>query len=628
MGDDLVSRLFFGRDNAEVDLVDGLLEVGFLETAVFGDALAGRKNLIIGRKGSGKSAIRLRLALPGVREGATAVITPDHAAGGEIRRFELQGLTNESAKAVVWRYVFAVQIARHVVDHAKAAHSQHSAREVRALRRFLAANGEAVGEGRLYERVAAGVRGLQSTLSLEAFGFKASAQLSGHSEGIRASKQIDALEGGVAAALSALGCAHTHEPLLLLVDQLEKVWSADEDSAAMVVGLLLASKAVTENFGAAVRCVLFLRADIYDALDFSESDWFHSDEMRISWTAEDLRDLAVARASASLGRSVSQQEMWGEVFPAEVNGEPTVDYLMTRSLPRPRDLIQFLNACRGTAARHAHPRIEPSDIVEAFLGFSQWKLADLATEYKVAYPYLQRLMVIFQNSGYIVTRGAVAERLSHVRSDLERDYSRYVNVLGPDAVIETLYAVGFLGVSRGSGVVHAGGADLPIQPYENEFHIHPCFRGALNALQATQMDQYRAIRNQTVHAGEQGIANTVLGRVGRYRAPRDFALVESLRASCQRVLRQLGRADLPAETRAEVAVQLGRIIAATNELYDTLQAGEHADGTTHVAHALTYLRNLATQLEKDGLDADLVRRIEDETRQLAGQLTGEREIVI
>lgn len=628
MEEDVVRRLSFGQDNAEVDLVGDLLEFGFVETAEFSDALTGPRNLIIGRKGSGKSAIRVRLAAPGVREGATAVITPDAAAGGEIRRFELQGLTNESAKAVVWRYVFAVHVARHVVEHAKHAHGKRSRRKVRTLRRFLEANGEAVGEGKLYERVAAGVRGLQSSLSLEAFGFKASAQLNGHSEGVRASKQIDALEGGIAAALLALGCAHAHEPLLLLVDQLEKVWSADEDSAAMVVGLLLASKAVTEKFGAAVRCVLFVRADIYDALDFSESDWFHSDEIRISWTVEDLKTLAVARASASLARPVSQQEMWEEILPAEVHGEAVIDYLMTRSLPRPRDLIQFLNACRNTAVLNKHTRIEPGDIIEAALGFSQWKLYDLAGEYRVAFPYLQRLLVIFQNSGYIVTRAAVAERLSHVRSELEGHYPRYVNVLGPDAVIETLYAVGFLGVSRGGGLVYAGGTALPIQPYENEFHIHPCFRSALNALQSIQMDPYRAVLHIAAHGVDQGISNVVLGKGRRYRAPRDFALVESLRASCQRVLRQLGRASLPAATREDVSVQLGRIIGATNELYYALEAGEQADGTTHVVHTLTYLRAVATRLAKDGLDADLVRRIEDEVRDLTKQLTGERDITI
>ena len=69
MDEDVVGRLFFGRDNAETDLVDGLLQTGFLETVAFGDAFAGPKNLVIGRKGSGKSAIRVRLAVPGVREG-------------------------------------------------------------------------------------------------------------------------------------------------------------------------------------------------------------------------------------------------------------------------------------------------------------------------------------------------------------------------------------------------------------------------------------------------------------------------------------------------------------------------------------------------------------------------------
>lgn len=69
MDEDVVGRLFFGRDNAETDLVDGLLQTGFLETVAFGDAFASPKNLVIGRKGSGKSAIRVRLAVPGVREG-------------------------------------------------------------------------------------------------------------------------------------------------------------------------------------------------------------------------------------------------------------------------------------------------------------------------------------------------------------------------------------------------------------------------------------------------------------------------------------------------------------------------------------------------------------------------------
>ena len=93
----VVERLFFGRDDAESDLTDGLLREGFLPTYAYEMALSGRKSLIIGRKGSGKSAICRQLAAEGGYPGSTALITPDDAAGDEIRRFELQGVTGDTA---------------------------------------------------------------------------------------------------------------------------------------------------------------------------------------------------------------------------------------------------------------------------------------------------------------------------------------------------------------------------------------------------------------------------------------------------------------------------------------------------------------------------------------------------
>ena len=154
----VVDQLYFGRDDAEHDMADGLLREGFLPTNAYEAALSGRKTLIIGRKGSGKSAICMRLTMDGVQAGGASLITPDDAAGDEIRRFELQGLTGETAKSLIWRYVFAVQAARHLVIHSKDAHGRRAPTSVRALRRFLRANGETEDEG-LYDRLVTGIRG-------------------------------------------------------------------------------------------------------------------------------------------------------------------------------------------------------------------------------------------------------------------------------------------------------------------------------------------------------------------------------------------------------------------------------------------------------------------------------------
>jgi hypothetical protein len=127
-----------------------------------------------------------------------------------------------------------------------------------------------------------------------------------------------------------------------------------------------------------------------------------------------------------------------------------------------------------------------------------------------------------------------------------------VNVLTPAEIIEALYGVSFLGVLRNGDVVYSGGSEPPIQPHEDEFHIHPCFRAALNTMQSTKVDEYRGLGHLATHGVVQGISQTVIGRDVPYRAARAFALLEALLESCQRILRQLGRAQLPAETRERV----------------------------------------------------------------------------
>lgn len=210
---DVVQRLFFGRDDAENDLADGLLREGFVSTSAYEAALTGRKMLIIGRKGSGKSAICRRLASDDGYPGATTLITPDDAAGDEIRRFELQGLTADTAKSLIWRYVFAVHAARHLVAQSR---KRRPPAAVRALRKFLEANDEGGDERRLYNDLRRGTRGLQAaSLSLSAFGVaEASMELGGGggSEGARATRQLEVLERGVAAAFAALGYADERPP--------------------------------------------------------------------------------------------------------------------------------------------------------------------------------------------------------------------------------------------------------------------------------------------------------------------------------------------------------------------------------------------------------------------------------
>ncbi|MEU1401574.1 hypothetical protein ABZ471_04260 [Streptomyces sp. NPDC005728] len=612
----LLAELYFGREDAERDVTDGLLLRGaFLPTAAYRGAVTGRKMLIIGRKGSGKSAICMQLTADGVHSGGKALITPDETAGEELRRFELQGLPRDSAKALIWRYVFAVHTARHLVAHAGDAHRGRSG-SIKALARFLKQNDELSG-GRLGDRLAQGARGLQTSLSLEAFGVKAGMDLAqSPSEGARAARQLDVVEQGVARALADLGCDGVHGPLLLMVDQLEQVWSAEPDSNSMVIGLLLAAKHAAGLYGRSVRLLLFLRSDIYDSLSFGEGDKFHGDELRIAWTEQSLRDLALARAQASAGAGLSAEQLWQEVFPRAVRGEETAKYLFSRCLPRPRDAIQFLNLCQETAwLANGRDRITEEDVLQASRQFSAWKLNDLALEYLVAHPFLKRLFPLFQNTGFVVTRGALGTRFEAAAETLHRLFPAYADALTLAGVVDVLYGAGFLGVRRGNDVVFAGGDDLPVQPHETEFHVHPCFREALGATSAIDLRPY-----EPLSAGTRIVTGTISPAAsGTTAVTRDVRLLRELIRACHSLLGQVGRASgWTHDVRNEITRQIERVL---DDAGGRLTDAGSVDVDDHLLTVAHYFTGLAAQLLDSGLDGTagaegVAHRMEEEARRL------------
>jgi hypothetical protein len=175
-----IDRLRFGRDDAESDIEEGgLLRAGFVATTAYQAARDARKRLILGRKGSGKSAICRMLAEESHPGLAAALVTPDGLSAESIRGFEPQGIPAESAKALIWRYVLAVEVGKYVVAHAKAAHHRPRPRSVAGVRRFLVANGEMSELKPMFSQI---IHKLNTSISLEAFGVKASASFGGQSE--------------------------------------------------------------------------------------------------------------------------------------------------------------------------------------------------------------------------------------------------------------------------------------------------------------------------------------------------------------------------------------------------------------------------------------------------------------
>ncbi|MEU1512946.1 hypothetical protein ABZ490_12405 [Streptomyces sp. NPDC005811] len=591
-----LSRLFFGKDDAESDFaVGGLLRRGFLETAAYDAAVNARKMLVIGRKGSGKSAICVMLHSAIDLPKNTLVITPDKISADELLRFELPGIRSPMAKELVWRYVLAVQVAKSIVRHVNEEHKASGfPSSVSTLRKFLLDN-EELEDPRLHEKFWTVIKKLKSHISLEAFGIKVGADAEYPNDGIRASSELDILEKRVAQTIGDLDCEEHHKSTLVLVDKLEDVWSNDQNSDAMVAGLLDAAKHAASVFSN-VNCVVFLRTDIYDFLQSAERDKFRSDEMHIDWTPQRLVELASVRACASLDVEGSDTAIWHSLFPTRFEGKSIDEYLTSLTLMRPRDMIQLCNACRDTAVKNGHDRVLHSDVKEASVQFSNWKQADLVSEYKVNYPFLLDLFVLFQNSGYLVTRRVLEGRVDALKETLVSRYPGSSEVLTAAGILDVLYSVGFLGVRRNGKISYVYDDPNQVEPHEAEFLIHPCFRSALQASSAADFRTYEPV------VARERISSR---RVERRKAPavrgtRAARFVQEMNLWGQRIHISVNRAGFPEEVADEIVSNLELYESDVHLMLDN-EILDQASVMSLMNRSRDFFRTLANRLERSDL---------------------------
>lgn len=617
---DLVD-LYFGRDDAETDISDGgLLRAGFLETAAYRAAQMARKHLIIGRKGSGKSAICRTLAASPDETMITLLVTPDEVSADEMRRFALQGITAEKAKELIWRYVLSIGVAKYLVAHAQAWHASSKLHSVEAVRKFLVANKE-VDDPNFQEKFWRAVQKLKASFSLEAFGIKVGANVGWPSEGVRAASQLGVVEKNVKKALADLACDKVHPRLLILIDQVDDVWSDEVESHQMVVGLLRAARLLSSNFPR-VACVVFLRSDIYDVLQFFDKDKLHSEEMRVDWTGERLLQMVFTRAQASLGRSIPPEYLWKTIFPPSIDGVASQDYVVSRTLMRPRDMIHFCNLCRDTAEQNGHATITEADALFATVQYSQWKLQDLTIEYRVNYPFLGGLIGIFQDSGYIVLRDGLDRRFAEAADTLRRRYPEHIDSLTTEGVLDVLFDIGFLGVRRDDRITFGYVQGASLQPTDSEFFIHPCFRPALRSVTATIKDHYHPKQLQShVRSGLRGVPGQPR------RATPEFVLLRSVTRGGDRILEGLNNTGFPPEARKEISREIHSVLRDTDEIGAVLRELGSVDVVSHVYDVAEFLTGLARQLKRNGFCANdkgrsFMRSIEDLARQLRQEASG------
>jgi len=187
---------------------------------------------------------------------------------------------------------------------------------------------------------------------------------------------------------------------------------------------------------------IFLRSDIFERVVNSAREPDKISYARIRWEdPELLLRIIEERYIASHGEGSDPSVMWRRYFCPQVRGIPTRQYLTSRILKRPRDIVYFVKAVVSFAVNRKHDRVEEWDVLDGERQYSQYALDSILVENGITIPQLESVLFEFVGAPSIVSADDVGKRIRKANIETEK----------LDQVTDHLVKLSFLGVEVNAG---------------------------------------------------------------------------------------------------------------------------------------------------------------------------------
>lgn len=474
----------FGRDTAEFDQH---LSEYFLETPTFQLVVDGQRSIVIGRKGTGKTAL-VKYMSEGERPSHEYIlkIESSHATYVKIdenlRSFVSQVKNLDSSFKLGWLFTVVLALVERFTKETTLAVTK----EERDLHKFALANlgyDPADPISAIAGYVTSWIKNLKS------LGPAHRASPAAREPSLDEPRLLQLIVGAVDRVTKK------GKRVYFLFDRLDERWDGSELYANFLQGLLLAIKDLRANCPR-VCPVVFLRDDIFDEVTkgFQHIDHYRMEIEQIRWDERSLLEMAALRIASSMRRKGDRfadgdaVALWRVVFPEDVpfkkNPIPSHAYMIERTLSRPRDIILFATKARDVALARRNSHVTAKDLTHAETDYSQTKLKDLFAECSYRYPGLDQVVQRFRRK----TAGFDRDELRMLLLEIAEEVGPQVGWIPTNEIefMKDLYSIGFLsyttkgGILRGTRVVHSGiNADPNVILEQARVFVSPIFRKAL-----------------------------------------------------------------------------------------------------------------------------------------------------
>src|SRR6266545_293955 len=473
----LPSQLFFGLPAAERE---AHLDQYFFESASYQRLLSGQKTIVLGNRGAGKTAILRGLALR-VKKATVVQLAPDDYSYEMLEstlRKEVEGSwAKQGAYAAAWKYVLFLSAMKAVINRSPSL--KHGA------------------AGKLYTFL----RDNQINIDTNPIGALISyikrlegIKIGPYEAGLKAKElarlyRLEELERPI----RHLATVAAERPVMILVDELDRGWDNSEDARAFVAGLFNAATAINQDMPN-VRVILSLRLELFNSIPslFDDAQKYRDLIEFIVWDEASLMQLMHKRLRVCLPEVefLRPEHLWNRVFVENLGDGKgrSFGYLTSRTLFRPRELIQFCEFVREAAIkRNAVAPFGLDLIQEAEPLHSETRLHDIVAEYRFDLPFLEPLFETFRGMPARLDRDALEYHcLRACSGDIgSAELHEWCQARDPGLLIELLWSVGFLRGQTPGQVPRGRSEQRPYLAFHQahglnsytirRFEIHPMF---------------------------------------------------------------------------------------------------------------------------------------------------------
>jgi hypothetical protein len=159
----------------------------------------------------------------------------------------------------------------------------------------------------------------------------------------------------------------------------------------------------------------------------------------LDWGEPDLlRDMLRRRLVYNgLDRAAPFEQLWRMICVSLIDGEETSQYLIERSMMRPRFLLNLISHCRGFAVNFDHEKIDANDIRKGLDAFSTDLIYDIDLEIRDVLPIAVDVLYAFLGQSAHLTA-----------EDVERLLGNNFDGAARTKIVDLLLWYGVLGVVR------------------------------------------------------------------------------------------------------------------------------------------------------------------------------------